>query len=98
MQDPYDYHPEEVVKSHALRTWKEMTLAEFTVLGANALVYIRALKGSQLAILLSDPEFESEQTFQLIVSADGSPLLVTDSMESANEWLEEANLAAVTMH
>ncbi|HTJ57896.1 MAG TPA: DUF1150 family protein [Devosiaceae bacterium] len=98
MHDSYEYQPESSRSSSALHAWKEMTLAEFVVLGANALAYIRPISGHQLAILLADPQLDCDQTFQLIISADGSALLVTDTLEEAKEWLDETNLSMVTLH
>lgn len=98
MRDSHDQHPEAIKPSSALRAWKEMTPAEFEVLGTNALVYFRPIPGRQLAILLADTELDRDQIFLLVISADGSPLLVTDSLESAKDWLDETNLAVATLH
>jgi hypothetical protein len=99
MRDSHNHHPEAIKPSSALHAWKEMSPAEFEVLGANALVYIRPIAGRELAILLADRrKLDRDQIFLLVVSADGSPLLVTESLESANEWLDETSLAVATVH
>jgi hypothetical protein len=43
-------------------------------------------------------ESDAEQEFQLVVSADGSPLLVADSQEAVAEWLMDRNLGIVALH
>ena len=98
VQSRYHYSTEAMVTTTAVPLSKDMTIAEFTALGANALVYIRPIQGTRLAQLLADPEFESEEEFHLIVSADGSPLMVADSHEAVSEWLDEMNLAVATLH
>ena len=35
---------------------------------------------------------------RLVVSADGSPLLVADSQEAVAEWLMDRNLGIVALH
>jgi hypothetical protein len=77
---------------------KGLTPAEFMALGGNAVVYVRPIKGDQLAEFLDRSDFENDKIFQMVVSADGSPLLVTDSTESVAEWLSDKNLGVVTVH
>jgi hypothetical protein len=49
-----------------------------------------------------EPEgFEGEddnEDYQIVVSADGSPLLVADSTEAVEEWLSDKNLGIVALH
>lgn len=96
MQDRFN--PETMMAASAAGPSKDMTMAEFTALGANALVYVRAICGAVLTELLADPSFESDAIYQLIVSADGSPLLVADNPDAASEWVDEMNLGVVTLH
>jgi hypothetical protein len=67
-------------------------------LGGNAVVYVRPIRGEDLARFLQQPDFDDDQVFQMVVSADGSPLLVTDSTESVAEWLSDKDLGVVTVH
>ena len=71
--------PEE---QHNYNPLRHLTPAQFMALGGNAVVYVRPIKGDRLAELMSEPDFESDDEFQLVVSADGSPLLVADSPEA----------------
>jgi hypothetical protein len=77
---------------------KSLTPAQFMALGGNAIVYIRPISGAQLSELMDQVEVDEEQEFQLVVSADGSPLLVADSEESVAEWLSDKNLGIVALH
>ena len=77
---------------------KELTAAQFMALGGNAIVYIRPIKGAALAEMMDTPDLDEEQDFQLVVSADGSPLLVADSEESVVEWLSDKEFGIVALH
>jgi len=92
MQD----RPEETVFDNPLR---HLTDAQFMALGGNAVVYIRSIKGRKLSEFVEEVEdSDAEEDFQLVVSADGSPLLVADSQEAVNEWLMDKNLGIVALH
>jgi hypothetical protein len=41
---------------------------------------------------------DDDADFQLVVSADGSPLLVADSVEAVEEWLSDKNFGIVALH
>lgn len=77
---------------------KGLTPAEFMALGGNAIVYIRPIKGAALSEMMDAVDIEDDGDFQLVVSADGSPLLVADSEESVAEWLSDKNLGIVALH
>ena len=92
MQD----RPEEFIADHPLR---HLTAAQFMALGGNAVVYIRSIKGAKLSEFMEDVDDSAAETeFQLVVSADGQPLLVADTPEAVNEWLSDKNLGIVALH
>jgi hypothetical protein len=94
MQNHNHQAPEEGY-SHPL---KSLTPAQFMALGGNAIVYIRPIKGAKLSEMMDQVEVDDDQEFQLVVAADGSPLLVADSEESVAEWLSDKNLGIVALH
>jgi hypothetical protein len=88
--------PEEATLDNPLR---HLTAAQFMALGGNAVVYIRSIKGGKLSQIVDEAGFEDEdEEYQLVVSADGSPLLVADSQEAVHEWLADKNLGIVAVH
>lgn len=92
MQD----RPEETIFDNPLR---HLTDAQFMALGGNAVVYIRPISGDKLAELMADVgDDEVESQFHMVVSADGSPLLVADSQEAVDEWLSDKNFGIVALH
>lgn len=78
---------------------RHLTAAQFMALGGNAVVYIRPITGAKLGEFMDDVADEAAETeFQLVVSADGQPLLVADSEEAVTEWLSDKNLGIVALH
>lgn len=70
-------------------------------LGGNAVVYVKSIKGAKLNEIMADDDLdddEGEEDFQIVVSADGSPLLVADSEEAVAEWLSDKNYGIVALH
>ena len=81
---------------HPLR---HLTEDQFMALGGNAVVYVRAISGDKLSRIVGDFEgSDDSEEFQLVVSADGSPLLVADSEDAVAEWLSDKNLGIVAVH
>lgn len=92
MQD----RPEEAHIDNPLR---HLTAAQFMALGGTAVVYIRSIKGQKLSEFMDDVADEAaDEEFQLVVSADGQPLLVADTSEAVNDWLMDKNLGIVALH
>ncbi len=78
---------------------RHLTAAQFMALGGNAVVYIRSIKGEKLSEFMEDvDEAVADRDFQLVVSADGQPLLVADTEEAVTEWLSDKNLGIVALH
>lgn len=95
MQD----RPDETSFDNPLR---HLTPAQFMALGGNAVVYVRPINGKKLSEMMTDDEdvdaAAEDQEFQLVVSADGQPLLVADSTEAVEEWLSDKNYGIVALH
>jgi hypothetical protein len=77
---------------------RHLTPAQFMALGGNAVVYVKPITGDKLAQMMGQPDLAGDAEMQLVVSADGSPLLIADSAESVNEWLSDKNYGIVALH
>jgi hypothetical protein len=84
-----DAHP------HPLKT---LTQAQFAALGGNAVAYVRPIMGDVLSAMITDAQFDEDEVYQLVMSADGTPLLVTDTADAVAEWLGDKNLGLATLH
>jgi len=95
MQD----RPENAVAFDAANPLKHLTPAQFMALGGNAVVYVRPITGAALSqFMVAGEDLDPEATFQLVVSADGSPLMVADTAEAVTDWLAERNYGVVALH
>jgi hypothetical protein len=77
---------------------RHLTAAQFMALGGNAVVYVKPITGDALALMMGQPDLAGDEEMQLVVSADGSPLLIADSQESVAEWLSDKNYGIVALH
>ena len=62
------------------------------------MAYVRPISGALLGTMIHDAEFEAASDYQLVMSADGTPLLVTDTEDGVLDWLGEKNLGLATLH
>ena len=84
---------------NAANPLRNLTAAQFMALGGNAVVYVRPISGAALSKLMVDGEAVTDDAeFQLVVSADGAPLMVGDSKEAVADWLSERNYGVVSLH
>jgi hypothetical protein len=90
MQNNADYEVQQSLKN--------LTADQFMALGGNAVVYVRPIKGSDLSEMVPNAEFDDDETFQIVMGADGAPLMVADSEEAVAEWLSNRQFGVVTVH
>jgi hypothetical protein len=77
---------------------RHLTAAQFMALGGNAVVYVKQVKGEQLGDIITGSDFDAGEDFHIVVSADGSPLMVADSQEAVEEWLQGQPYGIVLLH
>ena len=77
---------------------RSLTEAQFMALGGNAVVYVKHVKAEDLTDLIDESEIDASDDYHIVVSADGSPLMVADSEEAVVDWLAGKNFDVVTLH
>jgi len=77
---------------------KHLTRAQFAALGGDAVAYVKPVSGHVLSRMISDAEFDGATQYQLVMSADGTPLMVADTTEAVTEWLGDQNIGVATLH
>ena len=77
---------------------KSLTRAQFAALGGSAVAYVRPVGGDVLSAMIEEAQFSQDEVYQLVMSADGTPLLVTDTEDAVSEWLGDRNLGLATLH
>lgn len=78
---------------------KSISAAEFAALGADNVAFVRPISGTELVELVPQAEIEPEDAMvHLLMSGDGTPLLVTDSLDAVDDWLEDKPVSLVSLH
>ncbi|WIY53074.1 DUF1150 family protein [Devosia sp. YIM 151766] len=77
---------------------KTLTRAQFAALGGDAVAYVKPVSGLVLSTMISDAEFDAGAQYQLVMSADGTPLMVADTAEAVTEWLGDQSIGLATLH
>lgn len=94
----YEKHNDEANVGKFAHPLRSLTSAQFAALGGDAVAYLRPIGGEALSSLISDAQFDAHETYQLLMAADGTPLLVTDTEDAVSDWLGDKNLGLATLH
>jgi hypothetical protein len=94
----YEKNSNEAAGRGHLNPLKSLTQAQFAALGGDAVAYVRPVSGAVLSTMISEAEFEAETEYHLLMAADGTPLLVTDTQDAVVDWLGDKNLGLATLH
>lgn len=71
----------------------------FAALGEQRLAYIKPMRSEDVALLGADaPKLEPGHVVFVLHAADGTPIVLTDSHESALKDAESYDLEAVSIH
>ena len=71
----------------------------FAALGENRLAYIKSMRSEDVAFLCADaPVLEAGHVVFVLHAADGTPIVLTDSHESALADAQTHELEAVSIH
>lgn len=77
---------------------RNLSAEQFQALGGNAVVYVKHVRGDALGNVLPGADFSTDEDYHLVVSADGQPLMIGDSQEAVEEWLQGQPFGIVTLH
>jgi hypothetical protein len=94
----FEKRNDEAAAEALIHPLKSLTRAQFAALGGDAVAYVRPVRGAVLSMMIHDAEFDAATEYQLVMSADGTPLLVTDTEDAVVEWLGDKNLGLATLH
>lgn len=76
-----------------------LTAAEFAALGTGEVAYLKSMTSEELVrIFPQAPEIQPGLKLFALLSADGAPILVTDSRDAATANAWEHDLRMVSVH
>jgi hypothetical protein len=76
-----------------------MSAQDLAILGGNRLAYVRAARSEDVAFFCPEaPLLAPGRVVFVLCAADGTPILVTDTRESAIANAETEQLEAVSLH
>lgn len=94
----FEKRNDEAAAEALIHPLKSLTRAQFAALGGDAVAYVRPVSGAVLSAMITDTQFDPLMQYQLVMSADGTPLLVTDTADAVADWLGDKNLGLATLH
>ena len=94
----YEKRNDEAAAEALIHPLKLLTRAQFAALGGDAVAYVKPVSGAILSTMIHDAEFDAATEYHLLMSADGTPLLVTDTEDAVTDWLGDKNLGLATLH
>lgn len=78
---------------------KVMTAAQFAALGAGDIVFWRQMNAGDLAEFIPQAGMApADQPLELLMSADGAPVLIADSRDAILDWIDGHEVRLVTLH
>lgn len=99
MYEKLNYMTMEFPHNALLQPLSAMSKEEFAALGADGVVFARPISGVELASFIPEAQNVPEDAvFQMVMSADGSPVLVTDNADAIFDWLDDNDVTLVQRH
>jgi len=87
------------VRDELAHPLKKLSEVEFAALGGNRMVFVRSISAKQLALFLPEAANMPEDVlFQMIMAADGAPMLIADNTGAVSDWLAENPVSLVQRH
>jgi hypothetical protein len=86
-------------RSSILRPRQSALSGDFANLGGGTFAYVRAARSEDVAFFCPEaPMLAPNQNVFVLCAADGTPILVTDTRESAIKGATQEKLQAVSLH
>ena len=78
---------------------KALTAAQFAALGAGDIVFWKQMNAGDLAEFIPQAAMApADQMLELLMSADGAPVLIADSEEAIFDWIDGHEVRLATLH
>ena len=81
---------------HPLRSINEK---DFIELGVGHVVFVRSISVRELRTFVPEAQaMPDDLQFQMIVGANGTPVLIADNIEAIDDWFEQNSVRTVLRH
>ncbi|AEQ53446.1 DUF1150 family protein [Pelagibacterium halotolerans] len=78
---------------------KALTAAQFAALGAGDIVFRKQMNAGELAEFIPQAAMApAEQRLELLMSADGAPVLIADTEDAIMDWIDGHEVQLATLH
>lgn len=78
---------------------KSLNAEQFAALGGNRVVFTRTISAADLSAIVPEAaNMPDDATFQLVMAANGAPMMVSDSVEVRDEWIDENEVEVAPRH
>ncbi len=83
-------------EGHPLRSISE---EDFVDLGVGHVVFVRSISAGNLKTFVPEAQsMPADVQFQMIVAANGAPVLIADNREAIEDWFEQNSVRSVLRH
>ena len=84
---------------HAAEALRTLTAAQFAALGARDVVFWRQMDAGNLGEFIPQAAMApADQRLELLMRADGAPVLIADSREAIIDWIDGHEVQLATLH
>lgn len=99
MHDRPNQKPADADRPVGAHPLKSISPEQFAALGVESVVFMREIDGEALVRIVPEADVNvADGPFLLVMSADGRPVLVTDSHDSLEAWLDEQPVMLASVH
>jgi len=96
MKNNTENGPTDFAPGHPLKT---LTEGQFADLGGQHVVFVRKISAGKLADIVPEAgSMPEDALYHLVMAANGSPMMVSDSESSVNDWIDDNNVEVAQVH
>ncbi len=85
--------------SEQQNTLRQISQEDFANLGVGSVVFVRSISAADLKDFVPEAaSMPDDIQFQMIVGADGTPVLITDNGQAMDDWFDQNDVELLPRH